>query len=392
VEVKGLEVSASSRFCVPIVYFTNSPYMGGMEAHIAHLATGMAAEGRRIGLVCRTGSEIDPLKQECATAGVEIIEISEGSSLARKLRRAQALWRTFRRYRGGVLHIHMTGPHGGELVMLAARAAGIKSCVRTEHQPLEQPPSRYQLLRMKLRDRFLKRVICVSRSNLEYFTRILGRDAAKFIAITNCVELERFNPDAVDGESVRCSLGIPPTAKVVGMVSRLSEARKGGADFLEMAHALSGERADLRFLIAGDGDLRLELESQAAAAGLGTRVAFVGARSDVHQVLAAMDIFVMPSRWEGGPITLLEAMAMARPVVATDVGMVPDVIKDGEDGLIVPPGAPNALTAAARRLLEQPDAAATMGRRARETVLRFFSREVMVERVAAVYASLDGRT
>jgi glycosyltransferase involved in cell wall biosynthesis len=386
-----LEASASSRCGVPIIYVTNSPYMGGMEAHIAHLATGLAAKGRRVGLVCRVGNEIDPLKQACAKAGVEIIEISEGSSFAGRLRRAQALWRTFRRYRGGVLHIHMTGPHGGELIMLAARAAGMKSFVRTEHQPLEQAPSRYQLLRMKLRDRFLDRVVCVSRSNLEYFTNVLGRDAAKFTAVTNCIELERFNPDAVDGESIRCSLGIPPTAKVVGMVSRLSEARKGGADFLEMASALSRERADLRFLIAGDGELRPELESQAAAAGLGTHVAFAGARSDVPQVLAAMDIFVMPSRWEGGPITVLEAMAMARPVVATDVGMVADVIKDGEDGLIVPPGAPNALTAAARRLLEQPNAAGTMGWQARETVLRLFSREVMIERVAAVYDSITCR-
>jgi glycosyltransferase involved in cell wall biosynthesis len=98
-----------------------------------------------------------------------------------------------------------------------------------------------------------------------------------------------------------------------------------------------------------------------------------------------MDVFVMPSHWEGGPITVLEAMAMGRPVVATAVGMVPEVVCDGENGILVPPAQPEALTAAVRSLLEHPATATSLGRRARETALASFSRKAMVDRVAAVY-------
>jgi glycosyltransferase involved in cell wall biosynthesis len=159
-----------------------------------------------------------------------------------------------------------------------------------------------------------------------------------------------------------------------------------------MAIALCQERHNLRFLIVGDGELRAELEQQAGAGGLGDRIVFAGARTDIPDVLDAMDIFVMPSLWEGGPITVLEAMAMARPVVATRVGMVPEVIRDGETGLIVEPGDTAALTKAARCLLDAPNEARSMGRKARETVETGFSPDVMVDRVVAIYRSVTAHS
>jgi glycosyltransferase involved in cell wall biosynthesis len=104
-----------------------------------------------------------------------------------------------------------------------------------------------------------------------------------------------------------------------------------------------------------------------------------------------MDVFVMPSLWEGGPITVLEAMAMARRVVATCVGMVPEVIVPGEDGLVVSPGSAAELAEAVRQLIEAPEAAAAMGERARETALAGFSPDVMIGRVSAIYDAALGK-
>jgi glycosyltransferase involved in cell wall biosynthesis len=175
------------------------------------------------------------------------------------------------------------------------------------------------------------------------------------------------------------------------MVSRLGEVRKGPAIFLDMAIALCRERPELRFLVVGDGELKAELEQQAAVGGLSERIVFAGSRTDIPDVLAAMDVFVMPSLWEGGPITVLEAMAMARPVVATRVGMVPEVLIDGENGFIVQPGDTDALINTVRRLLDAPDVARSVGGKARETILAGFSRELMVDRVDAIYGSVQER-
>jgi glycosyltransferase involved in cell wall biosynthesis len=365
--------------------------MGGMEEHILHLARGLAARGRRVALVCSPNEEIEPLRRPAAEAGAQVFEVGSGGGLSATIWRLLALWRTFKSFKFGILHIHMTGPHGGELAMLAARFAGIAAIVRTEHQPLESAPSKVQLVRMKLRDWFLDQVICVSQSTLEYFTRTLSREPDKFTSIPNCLDLRRFDPENADGRGVRKSFGFESESVVVGMVSRLGEARKGAANFLEMAIALSRERPDLRFLVVGDGELRAELERQAAAGGLGDRVAFTGTRRDIPDVLAAMDVFVMPSLWEGGPISVLEAMAMARPVVATRVGMVPEVLTDGENGIIVPPGDTAALINAVRRLVDVRDFARSMGLRARETVLAGFSPDVMVGRVDLLYRSVMAR-
>jgi glycosyltransferase involved in cell wall biosynthesis len=378
---------AALPFSESVVYFTNSPFMGGMEAHIQHLATALSNAGGRVSLVCPATTDIALLKDACREAGVAVSEIADGGGPLGAIRRFRAYVRELSRFRGGVLHIHMTGPFGGELVMLAAKLAGIKVIVRTEHQPLEQPPSLVQLWRMKMRDRFLGRVICVSQQTAAYFID-LGRDGRKFLAIPNGVDVSRFDPGTVDRDSVGRRLGIDPEAVVVGMVSRLHEERKGGANFIEMAARLAPDCPQAHFLVVGDGELRPLLEQQASDRGVRDRVLFLGSRTDIPELLAAIDIFVMPSHWEGGPISVLEAMAMRRPIVATNVGMVPDVIRDGVTGYMVPPGDTSALTDAVRSLLTDPAAATEIGCRARDIVLSGFSQHAMVERTAALYATL----
>ncbi|MEX1254782.1 MAG: glycosyltransferase family 4 protein [Dehalococcoidia bacterium] len=369
----------------PVVLFTNSWMMGGMEEHILKLARGLRSRGHHVTLICPPDNVIAPLRAACLAVGVHVRVVSEGQGPRGAIRRLRALTRLLRPHRHGVLHLHLTGPYGGELVMAAATLAGMAAIVRTEHQPPERPPSLLQRWRMRAKDRALSTVLCVSSQNMVHFTRDLGRDARKFAVVHNCIDLTRFDPSKVDGQQAREALGLAPDAEVVGMVARLAEERKGGAVFLEMAARMAKRRARTRFVVVGDGPLRPALERQAEALGIASRFLFLGERRDIPELLAAMDVFVMPSLWEGGPYTVLEAMAMERPVVTTNVGMVADVMRSEEHALVVPPGDAGALAEAALRLLESADLRSRLAERGRRLATERFSEDHLVEGVLAIY-------
>jgi glycosyltransferase involved in cell wall biosynthesis len=359
--------------------------MGGMEEHILKLARGLRQRGHPVSLVCPTDDVIEPLREACREAGAEVRPLPDRRGPIGAARRLRELSAILRPYRKGVLHLHLTGPYGGDLVLLAGKLAGCAAIVRTEHQPPETPPSDFQRWRMRTKDRWLDAVLCVSRENMTHFTRDLGRDRAKFAVVHNSIDLPRFDPAKVDAAQSRHAMGVPADAEIVGMIARLAEERKGAAQFLEMAARVADQRAQARFVIVGDGPLRVGLESRAAELGVASRVLFLGERADVPDVLAAFDVFVMPSLWEGGPYTVLEAMAMQRPVVTTNVGMVPDVVRSGEHALVVPPGDSGALAEAVLRLLDDQPLRLRVAQAGRRLAVDGFSEERLVEGVLAVY-------
>jgi glycosyltransferase involved in cell wall biosynthesis len=179
---------------------------------------------------------------------------------------------------------------------------------------------------------------------------------------------------------------------VVGTLCRLSDRRKGVDDFIEMARTVAADCPPARFLIVGDGVLRGELEAHAREAGLGSRIVFAGWEPASAPSYAAMDVFVMASTHEGGPTSLLEAMAMGLPVVATRVGMVPEVVKDGVTGFICSPSSPDQLATAVTRLLQDQHAARRVGVAAREFALQHFSVHRMVDQYIDLFGRLSGRT
>jgi glycosyltransferase involved in cell wall biosynthesis len=376
-------VTQADRF--PVVLFTNSFIMGGMEEHLLLLGRELVRRAFPVAAICSPGEEIGPLRAGLAAAGVEVF--APGHRADSRLgfnRRLRALLDAFRRYPGAVLHIHSTGFHNGDLPMLAARMAGVRAIVRTEHVPPQPPITPSSKLRVRLRDRFVNRVICVSEQNRVEHIGQLGRDEQKFQVVLNGCDLSTFTPD-VSGAGVREELGIDSSAPVVGAVARLGEERKGIAYFLDMAQAVAAARADVRFVVVGDGPLRTVLERQADHLGVGDRVVFAGERKDVPRLVAAMNVFVMPSLYEGCQYTLMEAMAMAKPIVSTPAGVAPDVIEDGVTGRMVPFADGSALAVGVLDMLAHPDAAARMGRTAREVAVERFSVDGMVDNLIAVY-------
>src|SRR5262249_19207856 len=153
----------------------------------------------------------------------------------------------------------------------------------------------------------------------------LGRDPRKCVVVHNGIDLQRFSP-SIPAEGVRAELypGLDASTPLVGTVSRLGEERKGVNHFIDMAAQVARSHPAARFLVVGDGSLRGQLEQQAASLGIADRVVFTGERKDVARLLAAMDIFAIPSLYEACQYSLLEAMAMGKAVVATPAGVAPD--------------------------------------------------------------------
>jgi glycosyltransferase involved in cell wall biosynthesis len=198
------------------------------------------------------------------------------------------------------------------------------------------------------------------------------------------VELDRYRGDyGAARVSTRRLWNIPLDAKVIGTVARLSP-QKALHVLLEALPAVIREVPEVRVLIVGDGSERPRLEKLADRLGVASCVYFAGNRVDVPDQLLAMDVFVLPSLFEGLPLAILEAMAAGRPVVATAVDGVPEIVKDGVTGFLVSPGNPAQLARALVRLLRDPRTAARFGDAARQRA-QDFSTDAVVDRVLDAY-------
>ena len=159
-------------------------------------------------------------------------------------------------------------------------------------------------------------------------------------------------------------------------------------DIPNLLHAIPGVLAavpEAHFILVGEGDLRAELETLAGELGIRPQVHFLGFRSDVVELLKTIDVFALSSQWEGLPVTILEAMAMGKPVVCTDVGGVSEVVVPDQTGLLVPPRSPETLARAIIHLLTNPVVARNIGRCGRERVETHFSVQVMVKKIEGLY-------
>jgi glycosyltransferase involved in cell wall biosynthesis len=211
------------------------------------------------------------------------------------------------------------------------------------------------------------------------------------LAIGNGVDVIRFDPARVGaGDTARESLGIPRDAFVVGMIGRQVK-EKGVADYLAAARILAAGYPHAWFLLVGerlasDHASGVEAELAAARAALGARLVTPGLRSDIPQLLAAMDLFCLPSWREGMPRTIIEAMMMGKPVLATDIrGAREEVIAD-QTGLLVPSRSPDRLAQAMQRFVDDPDWGRRLGQAGRERALMLYDENKVValqlERIA----------
>lgn len=243
----------------------------------------------------------------------------------------------------------------------AAREAGVPAIV----ERLDGPT-----LEKRIRDKTpCQRVICESRTLRQLILAqrgIIPCIPERLVVIPNGIDLARFDPDRYDRAQCRAALGLEPEDFVVGAIGRLAPQKDFGHLLRALRLLIEGDPAAARrvrgVIIGPDGGERAALEAELHALGLADRVRFLGPRTDVPDVLRALDVFAMSSRYEGVPFALLEAMAMGLPVVATAVGSIPEVV-DGNAYLVQNPP---ETAAALRELLHDPSQCERLGRRGRQ--------------------------
>lgn len=322
-----------------------------------------------------------PLDQEFERLGVPVKIFGRRGRIDPGLVLRLAAW--LRREQVDVVHTHLfTADTYGRL---AARLAGVPAVFSTVHNTVNpwKGAGRHAI------DRLLARLSTAVVGCSEEVTQTLARryriPVRKLVAIPNGIDLRKFS--SASGAGVREEFGLPPDRLLIGVVGRL-HAQKAHADLFRALALLPQARAgQLACLVIGTGDLLAPLMQQVRELGLERCVQFTGMRQDIPRLVAALDVFVMSSHWEGLPIALLEAMASARAVLCTRVGGIPDVVVDGDNGLLVDAQDIPALAQGLERLLHDAALRQRLGQRARETVMARFD----VSHTAAAYNQLHSQ-
>ncbi len=353
---------------------------GGAEAIAASLTVKLDP-ARFDRTICATREAKSPAADVVAAAGARVMSLDRGSRFA--LWEWWPLVSLLRRERIDVVHTHQFGSNLWGSVI--ARLAGVPVVVAHEHTwSFEGQPVR----------RFLDRVV-ISRA-ADVILAVSREDERRMIEIEGIrPERVRFLANGVadappSRNDMRAELGIPPTAPVVATVSVL-RPQKALEVLIEAAEILLPSFPGLRVLIAGDGPDRGRIEAAIAERDLEECVTLMGIRRDVPDVLQAVDVAVCCSDFEGSPLSVMEYMAAGRPVVATRVGGVPDLVEDGTGGLLVQPRDPLALADSIGELLRDPERRRSMGEHGRERQRREFSLDAMVRRVEDLYEELLNR-
>jgi glycosyltransferase involved in cell wall biosynthesis len=356
--------------------------VGGTERVVWELATRLPAERWDVRVWLSPAGGVDEFAAALAARGLPVARVAEVDSRwdwAGMVR----TWRGLGRERPDLLHVHHVWPAADRYLAALAAAAGVPRLVVTEH--IEGHSHSEAQVRLKIRE--LERadvVTAVSAAVADSLVRDYGVDRARLRVVPNGAEPPDEGAERPAVRRLREELGAGVLRPLWVCAGRLEEQK--GQDVLLDALA-EVRRRGLEFVavLAGEGRQRAALEERARALGLEANVHFAGQVDDVGPLLAAADAVAMPSRWEGLPLVLLEALARGRPVVASAVGGVPEAVSDGEHARLVPPGDVPALAGALEEFHRHPDAALRMGWRGALRVRERYTWERVVETFEAVY-------
>ncbi len=367
-----------------VMFLSTSMGMGGADKQLLSAAQLMHAQGHDVCIVSLT--ELGPMGLEARSQGIrtESLDMRRGVPDPRGLIR---LIRLVRAWKPDVLHSHMV--HANLMARAVRLFARVPVIVSTIHNIYEGGP--LWMAAYRISNGLVDHMTIISEAAADRFVKegIVPREL--LTCVPNGVDTERFRQVAPETrQALRSSIGVD--GRFVWLAVGRFEIAK---DYPNMLHAFAQvcqRDSNAVLLLVGHGSLQQETESLAQSLGLGDRIRFLGVRSDVPEVMAAADGYVMSSAWEGMPIALLEAGAAGLPIVATRVGGNHEVVRDGESGFLVPPRDAAALGQAMLRLMEQaPERRRDMGERGREHVRVHYGLGRVVERWQDLYRQVSVR-
>jgi glycosyltransferase involved in cell wall biosynthesis len=363
-----------------VVHFIDSSAFGGSEQVLLHILAGLDRRRWRPVLFHHPEPGLEPLLEKAHDLQVKL----------RAVPRMQRIWHisrlpTFvgalRAERPSILHAHLTWPLSCKYGLLAAVMARVPAVVATAQLYVDLAKKPLLRVQPRLIATGVDRYLAVSRAVANQLCNDFGIPASKVKLVNNGIPIAHFNrpPD----NALRATLAGATKRPIVLMVGRLDD-QKGQRYLIEAAPQVP----ETMFVLVGDGPDQVALEAQARTLGVDKRVLFLGYREDIPDLLSCCDLFVLPSLYEGLPLSVLEAMAAGKPVIASAIGGNDEVITHGEHGLLVPPADPVSLAGAIRTLLSDHTLAQRLAEAGRVRARQKFSVEAMVDGVTRVYEEL----
>jgi glycosyltransferase involved in cell wall biosynthesis len=360
-----------------VFHYVDSEVYGGTEEAALHLMASLDRGRWEPTLLYHPGTGIDRLAQRAEGFGIvarAVPRVERGARLA-GVNRFRAL---FRRERPAIVHAHLSWPFACKHGVLAAWLARVPAIVGTAQ--LFLPADGTAQPRWVLRA--YRRIIAVSEEVRRRYARELGVADRRLAVVHNAIRVPPPEPRRIE---LRATLLNGRPDRLVLTPARL-HPQKGHTYLI----AAAAETPGATFVFAGDGPLRQALETEARERHVSDRCVFLGERTDVPELLSAADLVVLPSLFEGLPVSVLEAMAAERPVIATAIGGTDEAITSEVTGLLVPPRDPPALAAAIRRLLGDPALAQRLAAAGRARVERSFSADATAREVMRIYDEAVG--
>lgn len=356
-----------------VVHYVDSQVFGGSEEAALHLMGSLDRTRWEPVLLYHDHGGVARLAEGAERLGIRT-RVVRPLPERRQIAGVPSLWRAIRAERPAIFHAHLSWPLACRYGVIASRLARVPALVATAHLYVELQGGR----RPPVTLRPLRRIIAVSDEVRERYAGQLRVPDRRLAVVRNGIPVPRTlrPPDAV----LRAELVRGRPDFVVLTPARLHE-QKGHAYLL----AAAAQIPDATFVLAGDGPLRAPLEAQARELGISERCLFLGHRTDVQDLLAAADLLVLPSLWEGLPVSVLEGMAAGLPIVATAIGGTDEAVTNESNGLLVPPRDAGALATAIGRVRRDAELAKRLARAGRERVEREFSSDVMAGNVMRVY-------
>jgi glycosyltransferase involved in cell wall biosynthesis len=362
-----------------VVHYIDSAEFGGTEQSLLHILAGLDRRRWQPVLFHHPGPGITPLVKEAESLNVKLRQMPRMMGKRSLVTCLPQFVRQLRAEHPAVFHAHLNNPLACKDGLIAAALARIPAVIGTVQLFVNLPLNAFISAQQRFVTTIVDRYIAVSQhiaARLEQSFRI---PAEKINVIHNGIRSAAFNRPA--STAIRAALTCGATGKPMILTSARLAEQKGISHLLRAAALVP----HATFVLAGDGPDRAKLQAQAAELGLNKRVLFLGYRHDVADLLACCDLFVLPSLFEGLPLSILEAMAANKPVVASAIGGNDEVIVHGETGLLVPPADPQALAAAIQTILSKPELARRLALAGRARVYEQFSAETMIERVTKIY-------